>query len=450
MTFNEETLTASTTLDRATKDQPTTIQRKGQAEETRTSGSPTKSIEPAPEATLPVTPSIGIDVGTSRAMDPDVPAADDASALDTTQDGGSEATNTSTSGAEGDPTMSVALIATTAITGGEEPTITEPAPPEALATEDTNAASNDSAATEDRGAEIAVASQAEASTTPAAVSDSATALIPNDPVTSTPQPAAIPPPIIGARAPWEIGLVGGLFNTTSTYTGGTSDTWDVDAQRTPAFGAEMMHMGRNFGIGGGLHYGTYADRLITPEEYRTIISTNQTWSLIFVDTTVLVITGTFTDSSGQIFHTGQNVNITVGQLRSDLDSTLSSVRIREARERINRTSYFEVPLLLDAHLVQGRWSLGVRGGPTVGMLTQRQGSIPSDGEGYTDFNDVAMRTWTLGWTARAYVRYRFNSAWSVGIEPAARGQLMDSFEEQGITRRSNAIGCMLSLSYRLP
>ncbi len=218
----------------------------------------------------------------------------------------------------------------------------------------------------------------------------------------------------------------------------------------PAFGAEMMHMGRNFGIGSGLHYGTYADRLITPEEYRTIISTNQTWSLIFVDTTVLVITGTFTDSSGQIFHTGQNVNITVGQLRSDLDSTLSSVRIREARERINRTSYFEVPLLLDAHLVQGRWSLGVRGGPTVGMLTQRNGSIPSDGEGYTDFNDVAMRTWTLGWTARAYVRYRFNSAWSVGIEPAARGQLMDSFEEQGITRRSNAIGCMLSLSYRLP
>ena len=164
---------------------------------------------------------------------------------------------------------------------------------------------------------------------------------------------------------------------------------------------------------------------------------------------MLIITGTDT-INGQVVHTGQNVDITVGQLRSDLDSTLSSVRVREASERINRTSYFEVPLLLAAHLVQVRWNFGVRGGPTVGMLTQRQGSIPSDGEGYTDFNDVAMRTWTLGWTARAYVRYRFNSAWSVGIEPAARGQLMDSFEHQGVTRRSTAIGGMISLSYRLP
>ncbi len=210
VTFNEETLTASTTLDRATRDQQTTIQRKGQAEVTRTSGSQTKTSEPAAEATLPITPSIGSDAGTSTAIDPDVPAGTDATTVDPTQDGRSETTNTSTSGDEGDATMSVAVIATTTITGGEEPTITEPAPPQAPATEPTNAASNDGAATEDRVAEIAVASQAEPTTT-SAVSDSAVAVMPNDSVTGTPQPAPIPPPIIGARAPWEFGMLCGLF-----------------------------------------------------------------------------------------------------------------------------------------------------------------------------------------------------------------------------------------------
>ena len=84
------------------------------------------------------------------------------------------------------------------------------------------------------------------------------------------------------------------------------------------------------------------------------------------------------------------------------------------------------------------------------MLTTRQGSIPSNSDkGFTEFNDLAVRQFVLGWTARAYVRYRFNSAWSVGIEPAARGQFGNNLDALGTTRRSNAYGCMLSLSYRL-
>lgn len=211
-----------------------------------------------------------------------------------------------------------------------------------------------------------------------------------------------------------------------------------------------MHMGRNFGYGTGLHYGTYADRLRTPEAYRTVVNTSSSWALNYIDTTILVITGSTINDQGDTIYFGQNLNTTVGVLRMDMDSTFEQVRVREAREIINSTSYFEVPLLLDAHLVQGRWSLGFRGGPTVGMLTQRRGSIPAEGEGYTDFNEVALRSWNFGWTARAYVRYRFNSAWSVGLEPAARGQLVDALEERGVTRRSSAIGCMISLSYRLP
>ncbi len=272
----------------------------------------------------------------------------------------------------------------------------------------------------------------------------------SDSIGTTPAPTPIPPPLVSPTSPWEVGLLAGLFNTTSTYGGGSSATWDVAPQRTFGAGGELMHMGRNFGYGTGLHYGTYADRLRTPEAYRTVVNTSSSWALNYIDTTILVITGSTINDQGDTIYFGQNLNTTVGVLRMDMDSTFEQVRVREAREIINSTSYFEVPLLLDAHLVQGRWSLGFRGGPTVGMLTQRRGSIPAEGEGYTDFNEVALRSWNFGWTARAYVRYRFNSAWSVGLEPAARGQLVDALEERGVTRRSSAIGCMISLSYRLP
>ncbi|MBK9059004.1 MAG: hypothetical protein IPL81_03690 [Flavobacteriales bacterium] len=51
--------------------------------------------------------------------------------------------------------------------------------------------------------------------------------------------------------------------------------------------------------------------------------------------------------------------------------------------------------------------------------------------------------------ARAYIRYRFNAAWSVGIEPAMRGQLMNSLGSGDADRKANSKGVMLSLSYRL-
>ncbi len=262
------------------------------------------------------------------------------------------------------------------------------------------------------------------------------------PVTAPPQPPIAP-------SPWELGAMVGFFQSTSSYAGGTSSTWEVSPEQNLSFGAEAMHMGRNFGWGSGLHYGTYADRLYTPAEDRSTVTYTPFWQLVPVDTSIFIVTGSYLDTaSGDVIYTGQHIDATINVLRRALDSTFASVRIREARERINRTSYVELPLLLDAHVVQGRWSLGLRGGPTVGLLTQRSGSIPSNNE-ERNFNDVAMRTWMFGWTARAYVRYRFNSAWSVGIEPTARGQLFDSFDDNGTTRRSNAYGVMLSLSYRL-
>lgn len=264
---------------------------------------------------------------------------------------------------------------------------------------------------------------------------------------ATPPVAAAAPPLISPRSPWELAALFGAFNSTSTYSGGNSASWNVSPERTYGGGAEIVRMGRNAGLGIGIHYGSYADRLRTPGESRSELSTTRSWFLDPVDTTILIVTG-FDTATG--FFTTQNVNVTINQLRMTLDSSYASVVIREARERINRTSYLEAVGLLDAHLVQGRWTIGVRGGPSVGLLTTRSGSIPSNGAEEITFNDAAMQRFVLGWTARAYVRYRFNSAWSVGIEPAMRGQLGDGFVQDGVARRSNAIGGLISVSYRLP
>ncbi|HRH39138.1 MAG TPA: hypothetical protein PK760_12370, partial [Flavobacteriales bacterium] len=116
---------------------------------------------------------------------------------------------------------------------------------------------------------------------------------------------------------------------------------------------------------------------------------------------------------------------------------------------VNKTSYVEAVGLLDAHLTQGRWSFGVRGGPTFGWLTQWRGEVPNGAGEPTDYNDVAFHQMVVGWTARGYIRYRFSSAWSVGLEPTMRGQLNDSFDQNGVKRRSNGAGVMLSISLLL-
>jgi hypothetical protein len=133
-----------------------------------------------------------------------------------------------------------------------------------------------------------------------------------------------------------------------------------------------------------------------------------------------------------------------------VDSSETIVRLREARRTTNRVSYLEVPLLLDAHVVQGRWHLGLRGGPTLGLLSGRRGSLPGPGgEGYTELGQQAFRDVLFGWTARAYVRYRFNTGWSLGVEPMLRGQFGNGLESDALSRSSSAAGVMMSVSYRM-
>jgi hypothetical protein len=259
------------------------------------------------------------------------------------------------------------------------------------------------------------------------------------------------PPLVPHGSPWEVSLLGGVQWNRVHYPGeDIGERGAVSEQMTsPAYGVELMRMGRNFGLGLGLHYSSYDERMISGERTRDLTSLDRFWFLTPVDTTILVITDTV-DISGQPYYTGVSTETTINVLTQGTDTVTSTVVDREARNVINRVSYFEVPLLLDAHLVQGRWSIGVRGGPTLGLLSGRRGSVPNGAQdGYTDLNDKAFRELMIGYQVRTYIRYRFNAGWSVGVEPMLRGQFGNGLEGGDLARRSSAMGGLLSLTYRL-
>jgi|GEM_PF-521545 len=272
----------------------------------------------------------------------------------------------------------------------------------------------------------------------------------NDTTAVAPEPLSITP-LITARSPWQLSLLGGAMNNTTRYSGANSEEWNggVQKQWTANAGLELVHMGRNFGIGTGVHYSTYSEQIDISAKDRNTLGLRNFWYLNPIDTTILFITDTI-QQNGQTYYTGQSISTTVNVLTQGTDSTTTTARIRDARSIRNKVSYVEVPLLLDAHLVQGRWNFGVCGGPTVGLLTGRKGSLPnSNGEGYTALNDQPFREVVFGWTARAYVRYRFNAAWSIGVEPMVRGQLFNTLGSGDLSRKSTAHGGVLSLSYLL-
>jgi hypothetical protein len=222
----------------------------------------------------------------------------------------------------------------------------------------------------------------------------------------------------------------------------------VQGERTVGFGAELMHMGPHIGFGAGVHYSTYAERIDARELSMTETTFYDSNYFVPVDTTILVVHGTY--FNGQWYYQTHQLDTTINVLESGTFSNSNTYVRRVARERTNTLSYLEMPLLFDAHLVQGPWALGVRGGPTVGVLQGRRGSLPNEVlDGYTELEEEAFRELVIGWTARAYIRYRFSDAWSIGLEPTARGQLFNGLEDDGLTRRSSAFGGFFSVNYRL-
>jgi len=260
-----------------------------------------------------------------------------------------------------------------------------------------------------------------------------------------------PPPLITPGSPWEIGVVLGGLLSRSTYTGGNSADW-IDGQTgrwSPAFGGEVMHMGRNFGMGSGLHYSTYQEDLHIAERSLTTTVIQDSNYFESFDTTILYVLGNVI-IDGEQYYVTESRDTTIDVLVLGTTSSSTTRKLIDARDVSNRVSYVEVPLLLDAHVVQGAWAIGLRGGPTVGLLNGRRGAIPNASfDGYTDFATEQFRSPVLGLTARAYLRYRFVNGWSVGVEPTWRGHFGNALNSGDLTRRSSAVGAMISVSYRL-
>ena len=245
-------------------------------------------------------------------------------------------------------------------------------------------------------------------------------------------------------------LFGGLI-TGTTYTGGNSAEWasGLKDEWTATGGAEVMHMGRNFGIGTGLHYTTYADRShIDARDLSTTVISDSSYfqanqvTLLYILGNVLI--------NGQEYYVTESRDTVINVLVTTTTSTTTTIRLIDARDIVTQVSYFEIPLLLDAHVIQGSWAIGLRGGPTLGLLSGRKGMVPnSTFDGYEALGEQQFRSTVFGLTARAYIRYRFTNGWSVGLEPTWRGQLGNAMDGGELVRRSSGVGALLSVSYRL-
>ncbi len=307
---------------------------------------------------------------------------------------------------------------------------------------------------DDPGTDASVAERMQESLTnaPSHASDTARA-------TASPlaEPAPFEPEIpapsawLTARHPFELTLLGGAFSTASNYSGSATETWGATTERqnAPGFGLEIsQQLSDHFSFGIGAHYTRYRERLMAQELTRTDEWISSHYILVPHDTLVLQVTGIVT-IGGIDYYVTELVPMTINEVALDVDTTYTTTIVRERRNVTNTVSYVEVPMFIDAHTTTGRWVLGVRGGPTFGFLTGRQGSLPQGDDGaYADLREQTFSALTVGCTARAYARYRVNGALAVGVEPAWRKQLGNAFGDGSLERRSAAFGAYLSVSYR--
>ena len=307
-----------------------------------------------------------------------------------------------------------------------------------------------------------IASPSAGSSEKAAVTDEAGASTTGPPASMmtttgprTPVPSAAPaalPAWLAIRSPFELTALGGVFSTNSVYDGDGTETWEArtEHQNAMGFGIEgVWNFGEHFGLGTGVHYGSYREILHTAELSRTDQTLTNSYYWMPHDTMVLTVIGA--DTIGAIiYNITELVPTTIYELGVDTDTAYHNTVERTPRTVTNTTSHVEIPLLLDAHTSCGRWVFGVRGGPTFGLLTRREGSVPGDGEqGFTELDERTFRSMTLGCTARGYARFRVNGNWSIGLEPTWRQQFGNALDGDDVQRRGRAIGAYLSVSYRM-
>lgn len=266
---------------------------------------------------------------------------------------------------------------------------------------------------------------------------------------STTTPPKDTPPALPVRK-LELSAWAGPFLTRTHYSGERTKDWAsiVDGGRTVMFGAELMRQGEHFGLGLGLHYTTYAERIEAQSLKDEFRSTVTNYHLQSIDTTLMIVNGSVW-INGQQYYVTHMLDTTLHVLVGTEREVVSTTVRRNALTRSNRTNYLEIPLLFDAHLRRGTWSFALRGGPALGILQGRRGSLPTT-SGYTELGEEAFSELVLGYTLQGHVRYHLGDLWSVGVGPAFRGQLTNSFQGEELHRRASAAGAVISVGYRLP
>lgn len=279
-------------------------------------------------------------------------------------------------------------------------------------------------------------------------------------VTSSVQDNSLVPPTTAATTDWlatsgshfELSLFGGMSLSTSRYTATSAETWRSDntAQWSPTFGSEAMRMTAHFGYGLGIHRARYQEQLIAEQISRTDDIYTTSYSLMPVQIITPVVIDTI-QLGGVDYYVTTPTTVTVNQLTSATDTSQQNTILREARTLLNRVDYWEVPLLVDLHTSKGRWCFGVRGGPSIGLLSMRVGMVPNaEGNGFSSLGNSTYHSTMFGYHARIYARYRLSDQWSIGLEPTARGQFGNAFSGSTPVRRNMAMGGAFSLIFRLP
>ncbi|MCB9179281.1 MAG: hypothetical protein H6590_07655 [Flavobacteriales bacterium] len=254
----------------------------------------------------------------------------------------------------------------------------------------------------------------------------------------------------GPRSPWELSVLGGLGATINRYGGAISPyAGELRGARSTSLGAEMMKMSAHIGWGAGIHCVTYAEHLDLQERFTESTELKNTYSLVVVDTTVIGVVDTI-QQGGVTYYVTSPIDTSMLVLDTQVDTITHHLVTLERRARSNVISYLELPLLFDVHTDLGRWSLGLRGGPTLGLLIGRRGELPNERmDAYEELQEQSFRSFMVGAMLRGYVRYHFAPNWSVGLEPTYRALILDTYADDPHVRRTSAVSGLLSISYRL-
>jgi hypothetical protein len=250
---------------------------------------------------------------------------------------------------------------------------------------------------------------------------------------------------------WKLSLLGSFWNNSTQIGGLVPETWmdHVEGARTAGFGVEVMRSYRHFGWGTGVHYTSYGEFAEVDPEFITLSESFKYWYLTPVDTTVWIITDSVFNGESYTY-LGYSESRTINTIESAYDTITTTEKLRDARRIQNRVSYFEIPLIADIHAGKGRWVFGLKGGPTIGKLVERNGALPNpDGSGYNELSSVGFQQWIPGYNIRAYVDYKIGMRWSLGVQGGKRGFFGNTLSGGPYTRNTDAWGGMISLSYML-